>query len=410
MNAYLSGIADFLIGEHRLRVRQDSEAERVWIGRQFGEMVGTRRRGQKSVSEFRLCHFKQADYLDFQERSFTRTYRKGRSVKEVLDRIDLHVTVNASGSIRRLYKHGTDGEVRSVRTLSLKNYYTVGDDRLAVLLMVNEDRLAWLQDLPVTYYPVANKDLRAIGSVEAFLGHFAGPGVVIPRRILEVLGAGQTVTLLQLVPGNHLNDMATTIKQRRVRAPTAYRAVLSYYQGILGEACPHWKTLYHYLDCCRHIERKINLRLRSERRMMEERDELSRIRQLDKVVEIRTSKAFILPQTDHGDVQLELIDRARRLWDESQQMHSCVDTYCRRINEGACAIYHVRYDGEGYTLELGRDDAGTLRVAQLKGVSNSAPPPGLKQRIARIIRKLTARQTQPLPPAAGRALNSRAAA
>ena len=390
MNAYLKRIVRHLVREHGLRRRHDSADERVWVARRFGFLEGNRCNGHKTVTETRLCHMKSADYLDFQVRSLVRPYRKGRPGRETLAAIRLHITANATGSIRRIYIHDEGEHVRGVRTLSLKNYYIAQDEKFARLLMVNEERLAWIRELPLGYYPIANKDLRTIDSMEAFLQHFAGPGVVIPKRILQVLGPSETVLLLRAVPPNHLNDIATAMKRHATdlhRHPSANRAVLAYYKGALGVECPQFATVYSYLCCCRHFGRKANMRLRSGRRLIAERDAMRRERTLQQVVDICTHPEYVLEKLDHGGIQLELIDTGKRLWQEAQQMESCVDTYCHDINDGRCAIYHVQYRGGDYTLEIGRREDRNLYVVQLKGVRNSDPPPGLRRRINAIIGK-----------------------
>ena len=150
--------------------------------------------------------------------------------------IALHITANAGGSIRRIYTHGQAGEdVIGVRTLSLKNYYTIGDDQLAKILMVNDERFAWISELPVTYYPVANKELRAIESLDAFLGHFAGAGVPIPQRIQQALSLPEKIALFQMVPGNPSNDIAATLKRNAaaLRPAIGQPHVLGYYRDVM---------------------------------------------------------------------------------------------------------------------------------------------------------------------------------
>ena len=392
LSAYLERIAGYLIREYGLRVHHDIGDERAWISRQFGQLEGGRRRGSKTAIEYRLCHVKAFDYLDFQERRLERRYRAGRLLKETVKSIALHITANAGGSIRRIYNHGQAGEdVIGVRTLSLKNYYTIGDDQLAKILMVNDERFAWISELPVTYYPVANKELRALESLDALLGRFAGPGVLIPQRIQQALSLPEKIALFQMVPGNHMNDIAATLKRNEAALrdqPSANHIMLRYYRDVMPGEKIRAATVYSYIGACRHIGQKVNMRIRSGRRLVEERIATLRKRDLSRLVAIRTNPALVLERTDFNCVQLELIGPRERLWQEAQQMESCVDTYSQDINDGKCAIYHVVHEGMNYTLEVGRRDDGALCAKQLKGVRNATPSEELQKKISAIFRNL----------------------
>ena len=392
MNIYLTRIVEHLIREYRLRPQHDNGDEQVWRARRFGPLEGGRQRGSKEVVEFRLCHIKASDYLDFQERRSVCRYRNGRTLSETVVSIARHLTANASGSIRRIYTHGQGSEnVIAVRSLSLKNYYTLEADQLARLLMVNEDRFAWIRELPVTYYPVSNKELRAMESLDAFLAHFTGPGVLIPRRIQQALCLSEKIALFQMIPGNHMNDIAATMKRHEAelrRHPTANRILLCYYRDVMPGEHLCASTVYSYAVGCRHMSQKVNMRIRSERRIREERDAVTNQHKFKFLVDIRTRPEFILERTDCGDIQLELINTKERLWQEAKQMESCVDTYCQDINDGQCAIYHVLYEGKDYTLEVAKRENGFLYAKQLKGTLNAIPSKCLQKKINAIFYKL----------------------
>lgn len=395
MNAYLTRIIKHLVRKHNLRLHHDNDDEKIWLTRQFGPLKGNQQSRTREVVEFRLCHFKAADYIEFQKRNLVRAYHAGRMKKETIAGIGLHITANASGSIRRIYCHGNDDGLRgrmyyrgiageTVRSLSLKNYYTLLDDKLALLLMITRKSLAWINELPITYYPVSNKDLQSITSLDAFLTHFTGSGAMIPKRILAVLELPEKMALFQLVPVNHMNDIATTMKRHEYDLrghPTAGRILMWYYRDIMPEEHLHCQTVYSYAGACRHIGKQVNMRIRSMRRFTEERNAVMRQRTFKHLVDIRTYPEFILEQTDFGDIHLELINTKTRLWQEAGRMESCVDTYSHEINSGECAIYHVRYKNKDYTLQVGKDQKGRLCAEQLMGVRNAMPPNELQRKI-----------------------------
>jgi hypothetical protein len=55
--------------------------------------------------------------------------------------------------------------------------------------------------------------------------------------------------------------------------------------------------------------------------------------------------------------------------------------YARDVNDGKCGLYHVRYRGRHYTLELRMAPDGSLYPAQVCGIRNAKAPQRLKDLI-----------------------------
>lgn len=299
-----------------------------------------------------------------------------------------HFAVNETGSIKRLYRHEGTRTV-AVRTISLRNYYMIEDEQAARLIMVTDPALEWVRELPVAYYPVSNKALKALDSVDAMFQYHGGAGNVIPARLRQALTFSQLLMLVQVVPGQYLNALAAVLKQQAkfVGAPVKVdRLILAYYRSVVKDADSQiYHVVYSYISACRYTETKLNMRVRSVKRLAEERAVVARKRELRRIPEFKTHREFVLPQRNYGDVRLELIDTKKRLAREAKAMKSCVDTYARSIADGRCAIYHVRYRGRHYTLELRLDERGRLFAAELLGVRNSPATEALANRIASIL-------------------------
>jgi len=116
------------------------------------------------------------------------------------------------------------------------------------------------------------------------------------------------------------------------------------------------------------------MQLRSSQRIQDERERAWRGRDLKRNPEIHTRRDLIIPSGTYGSILLKLINSRSGLLQESELMHNCVDDYACDINAGECAIYHVDYQGDGYTLEVRQDAKGRLKIAQLMGVANKDAP------------------------------------
>ncbi|MCE9616517.1 MAG: hypothetical protein K8T26_19760 [Lentisphaerae bacterium] len=388
MTPYLQRIWNHLVRRYRLRIKQDTDDLRVLSRERAGERTGGLKNCIVELSRYVLTYYKRLDYLEFKTLTVTRRFRHGKQVKETIDGDWPDFTVNGSGSIRRMY-HGPPGPGRRVRTISLRNYYQLGDDCLARLIMVTSDDLAWINELPVTYHPLSNKDLPVIKSLDNLFAHFTGPGIEIPKRLRHAVPLDELFVLVQLVPGNYLNALAATVKHTRrlQKEPTnASRVLYWYYRGAVEDPNElHFQTVYCYVGCCRALDRQVNPRIRSAARLKSERNAMMRVRWLQRTPEIRTDSKFILKRLEFGDVKLELINDNKRLLQEATEMKSCVHTYALDVIDGKCALYHVTYRNKGYTLEVRQDFKRRLYAQQLLGHGNQEAPKRLTRCLQQVL-------------------------
>ena len=392
MTSYLQPIWNRLVRRYRLKNLSNDSERRVM--RRDTELY--RRKGREwhsvTVLRYELIYHKELRYIDFQEQIAIRSFRGSRHTSDRVREIEEHFAVNDTGSIRRMYRHeGT--RVIAVRTLSLRNYYMIEDEQVARFIMMTDEKLAWLRNIPVHYYPISNKVLKTLDSIDAMLEHHAGPGVVIPGRLRKALPLGELLTLVRVVPGSYLNALAVALKQQAKntsRPVVAERLVLGYYKNRIKDPDANlFHVVYSYISACRYTETKLNMRLRSVNRLMAEREAVWRKRDLRRHPEIRTRKKLVLPQQDYGSIHLELINNKKRLLQEARMLNNCVDTYAGDITEGRCAIYHVTYKGGHYTMEIRENEAGRLRVNQLLGAQNAPAPAALSSAMRKILNSKT---------------------
>jgi len=389
MNPYLQRIWNRLVRSYQLRIVQEDDEVRILCRKHSGEREGGKKNYTVTSTLDVLTYHRKSGYLDFQKRVHAKKFYHGKFLRDEITKIYQHITVNASGSIRRRYLH--DGvRVAGVRTISLKNYYLIEDAEVARLIMVTSDELDWVHELPLTFHPISNSELKKLKSLDDLFEYFTGENISVPKRIRSAFPLRELLVLLQIVPGTYLNVLAATLKSEAKYIGTplkVQRLILAYYRHSLSQTeNPNYQLVYSYVNACRALGRKLNMRIKSEKKLAEERDSMSHQRIIDRSPEIKTHREFILPESDYGDFQLELINSKSRIIKEARGMKSCVDTYICDITDGICGIYHVVYRKRPYTLELMKDGKGKLYVNQLLGVSNAPGPLRLKKKVEKVLR------------------------
>ena len=399
MTPYLCRIRDYLVAHYRMRPGKAEDGSDVWSASRRIFRSGGKSNFRTHSSRYVLTyHQGDATYLDFRHEFVERKYRSRRRVSEEMDEIEEHFSVNADGSIRRRYFH--DGlKVSTVRSISLRNWYKMPDEKLAKLLLYTDEGHAWVQEMPFCFHPVSNKELAGMTSYAAYLAHFLGEGVTVPARLHEFLPAPELHKLIQIVPGNYLGTLANVLKQFpviRKRPPSVHQILYRYYMTTLEDADRYLsRTVRAYTQCCWGMGQKINLKFRSLGRLLRDFQKLSRRRKLDQLPELDTEASFLLPKVSRGPLRVELIHNKRRLLRESERMESCVDTYARDVIKGNCALYHLTYRGRPYTLEIRKNDDGRLYISELLGAKNHVPGGKLRQHVEEILEQ---RNMQGLSP------------
>lgn len=135
-----------------------------------------------------------------------------------------------------------------------------------------------------------------------------------------------------------------------------------------------------YIRMLSTLNRKVNLNIKSMKRLRLEHDELARKISSSEIPKINVKKFY--PQIKSGEgFTVERIEDKKRLVAESDIQNHCVKTYATYINKGTCCIYSFldRKDGRRYTLEVQVHKNAELNkqvfiLNQIRGKFNSAPP------------------------------------
>lgn len=136
--------------------------------------------------------------------------------------------------------------------------------------------------------------------------------------------------------------------------------------------------VYDYVRMCESQRRKINLKIKSLNRLIQEHDRLSFNISAKSIPELNVHKKYPNIQSE-GNFSVEKIIDKNRLLTESQLQKHCVKTYHNSINSGTCCIYSFvdNNDKKRYTLEIHKRYTSNGELIfilnQIKGKFNCNP-------------------------------------
>jgi hypothetical protein len=154
---------------------------------------------------------------------------------------------------------------------------------------------------------------------------------------------------------------------------------------LFGNGTYNWLIADSIGDCKSLRERALSLKVTSLKRWQEEHQRRSRLRMLKGVANIKTADVY-RNALEGLEYKYELIDDKERLIQESLEMSHCVATYANKINSGHCGIFSIMYEGNRYTLEVGKVDKYLCSI-QLKGKFNAIAPEQLQYKVNNVLLK-----------------------
>lgn len=150
--------------------------------------------------------------------------------------------------------------------------------------------------------------------------------------------------------------------------------------------------LHDYIRMCEMLRKKINLKIKSFKRLVQEHDDLSLKISINQIPEIKPNKNY--PKIDSViNFEIEKIIDKKRLVLESKVQKHCVKTYHENINRGLCCIYSFldKRDHQRYTLEIQRKYTSSNDLVfilnQIRGKFNKLPSPEILSEINIILKK-----------------------
>ena len=158
---------------------------------------------------------------------------------------------------------------------------------------------------------------------------------------------------------------------------------------LFGNGTYAWLITDSVGDCVSLKERALSLKVTSLKRWQKEHQRRSKLRMLKGVSAIKTADIY-KNALEGFEYEYELIDDKERLIQESIEMNHCVATYANKINTGGCGIFSIMYEGNRYTLEVGKSSMSDtmnkmmnnpLLCVQLKGKFNTKAPEELEKAV-----------------------------
>lgn len=147
-----------------------------------------------------------------------------------------------------------------------------------------------------------------------------------------------------------------------------------------------------YVSISLQLGKKINTKIKSLKRLMEEHDRVSRLVVDSTVPQIKVSKKYPDIQNDEGFIIEKIADKKRLCLESSIQKH-CVKTYASVINSGKSCIYSfldvsssLRYTIEVKSIPL-VNKKQLFVLNQIKGKFNSNPSNSVMERVDKTLIK-----------------------
>lgn len=148
-----------------------------------------------------------------------------------------------------------------------------------------------------------------------------------------------------------------------------------------------------YILMCLHDQKKVNLKINSRNRLVQEHNMLSNKINIDRIPEICVAKHFPNIESDNLFF-VEKIKDKKRLFLEGQNQSHCVASYAPSINTGKCCIYSFRNkeSGKAYTLEIVANTSKAYKkpvlvLHQCRSKFNENPEPIVLENILQILKK-----------------------
>lgn len=132
--------------------------------------------------------------------------------------------------------------------------------------------------------------------------------------------------------------------------------------------------IWDYIDMAINYSKskKVNLKIKSIKRIFEEHDKLTKEMYEKETPTIKINKNSKFKNLKLSD-EFEKIKTKKRLIQETREQKHCVWSYAKDINKDKCMIYSTIFEGNRYTLEI-RINRKKYKLAQIKGFGNSSAP------------------------------------
>lgn len=139
-----------------------------------------------------------------------------------------------------------------------------------------------------------------------------------------------------------------------------------------------YSIIADYISMCQTQDLKLNLKIKSYNRLVQEHDRVSFSISAANIPAIKPHKKYPKIESE-GSFEIEKITDKKRLLIESEIQKHCVKTYSHSINSGRCCIYSFldKRDKKRYTLEIQKKYNESKELVfflnQIRGKFNEMP-------------------------------------
>ena len=197
----------------------------------------------------------------------------------------------------------------------------------------------------------------------------------LPKAVKNSVQLPDIATFARIIHPDDYNKMCQTISVLNKKGNTQismWGLLTEYFKSTFKEGRINDYIIRDFMKEHVMLNRKMNLKIKSYKRLILDHEELSTLIRNRCQSEIKVKKKF-LKCFDKFQGDYELIMTRERLNKEGAQMKHCVAGYGPRINSGECCIVSILWtDGHRYTAQINHDSINkSFYLVQLQGYRNS---------------------------------------
>lgn len=319
--------------------------------------------------------------------------------------------------VKKYFSINNKGHVLTDKTrwLSIKNHKGfehrlsfMNSDLIKLMLTSTIGQKKWIEDVVdnETSYLISNKSSRKASSLEeAFEIECGAKPAKSIKKIFED-DINKVIEFYQLIEPNKIHQVTNFLKKNQERISELivnrdenkeYFLLFLYFLSK-DNRC-EYNIVRDYVKMLKDNRQKVNLNISSYATIKLKHDEINKKLLIKKASKksssLRVNKIYPDIKSTH-ELKIEKIRSTKRLIEESNALHHCVHSYEEDIRHGRCAIYNISFNGEGFTLQITKEDKYNyfqeekelkLKVAQFKGLKNCNPPKDIKPYLDKILQE-----------------------
>jgi hypothetical protein len=252
---------------------------------------------------------------------------------------------------------------------------------------------------------IKNKSMFNTKNIDELLSNIT-KGKSIPRILVDKFSKSEIAYLYNLINYEevdkiikflyeNIDEYKNIVKNSSYESNIIHHIVIDYLCkkfGLFDDKNFEKSIILDYVRMCSMQGVKLNLKIKSYKRLVQEHDELAFKISVKDIPEIKVNKKYPVIKSENSFEIEKIVDKKRLIIESEIQKH-CVKTYSGSINSGKCCIYSFldKRDNTRYTLEIKKKYDGSKNLVfflnQIRGKFNANPPEYVLHEVYQILIK-----------------------